>query len=238
MATRIVAPGGAIPASIKKEQRADCDMYFGSASDLIAAGLVRADQFPPEGRLGISYLGDKPIRGNHRKDETYLRVEHRCWGDYPFVVYIGASREEALARKAAQDLRHRKEAQAKKQKELAEAADRAKRDLKNVWTSEDDYRRDLVKRARTFLKAAFGEEDRPATWHAYRLDQEGKEAILMSLDAVIEAIMGAPVHFDAAFHARLVGEHQATIRAVDPSFYNHLDKLVEPNASILKGEAL
>lgn len=236
MATPIVAARGGIPASITRKEYVDCDAYLGTAADLIAAGLVRAEQFPPEGRQGISYLHGEPMgKGNRRKDETYLRIQHH-W-DAPFAVYVGLTREVAMARRAAAKERDRREAEARKREKLAKEAEHAKRDLKSVWTSEDEYRLHLVARARTFLKTAFGEEDRPATWHAYRLDQEGKEAILMSLDAVIEAIMEAPVHFDAALHARLVGEHQATIRAVDPSFYGHLDKLVAPNASILEGEA-
>ncbi|WP_218510625.1 hypothetical protein [Variovorax sp. dw_308] len=221
--------------AIEKIEEATCDQYRGTAADLIAAGLARADQFPPDGRYGISYLQGKQVHGNVRKDQTYLRVE-RFRGEL-MRVYVGISQEAARARKAAAEGQRRRRYEAEAQQERAKAAERAKRNLKSVFRSEDEYRRSLVEKITEMLGIMYGESDKPKDWHAYRLDQESKEAVLLAGDAVVEAIMQSTVHFDVALHARIVEGYQATIKAADPSFYAHLDKLVAPNPSILEGEA-
>jgi hypothetical protein len=88
--------------SIKKTECQDVDRYQGTAEELIAAGLVRADQFPPAGRLGISYSHGKYVRGRCKIDEGYLRVELK---DDLVTVFVGVSVETAQARKGTHQRR-------------------------------------------------------------------------------------------------------------------------------------
>lgn len=224
----------AFPQSITKSEGVEWDRYSGPAGDLIAAGLVHPDQFPPEGRHGISFVRGVPVRGNCRKDETYLRVEH---GDAGLLrVYVGVPREVAAARRAVMEKCQRKEWEAEDLKRRGEAAARAKRELAYVPRTEDDYRRQLAKQLRSFVRISVEDADKPTFAHGYRLDRESVEAVLIASDGMIEVIRQATVHFDAALQAKVVGGYTATIKAADPSFYAQLEKLAAPNPSLLEGE--
>lgn len=71
----------------------------------------------------------------------------------------------------------------------------------------------------------------------YRFSTETKEAALLAVDAIVEALVQGEVIFDAERHAQIAEAHRAVIRAADPAFYAQLDKLTTPDASILAGEA-
>ena len=224
-----------LPPSITRAEECERDKYTGPASDLIAAGLVRLDQFPPANRRGISYLAGKPVRGNHRTDETYLRVERI--DDETARVYIGVSREVAAARKAAADKIRRKERAAQDQKDKSEAAFKARRALNYTPNTEDEYRRGLAKQIRRWLRIALDSEEKPSSTHGFQLTRESFEAVLVASEGISEAILAAQVHFDAARHAEILAGYTATIKSADPSFYAQLDRLTTLDASILEGEA-
>jgi hypothetical protein len=93
-----------LPPSITKTKAIHYDAYTGPAADLIAAGLVRADQFPPPGRTRIAFLHGSEVRGRCKVDETYLRIERR---DNQTQVRIGVSVDIARHRRAAEALKRK-----------------------------------------------------------------------------------------------------------------------------------
>lgn len=220
--------------AIKKIERYEYDEYRGSASELIMAGIVHAEQFPPVGRQGISYLRGKAVRGNHKRDETYLRIEHAEEG--ALRVYVGVPVEEAEVRKAVANAQRRREWEADQAKERVADAAKARQQLARVPRTEDEYRRQLAKQFRGWLRIGIGDQDAPSSSHGYRLDRESMEAVLIASDAIIEAVMQSTVHFDAELQARVIDALTATVKAADPSFYAQLEKLAAPNASLLEGE--
>lgn len=74
-------------------------MYRGSAADLIKAGIVRADQFPSEGKSAITYSQGQVTTRRCKRDETYLRV---MWErDGTVTAWVGLPAAVAAARKQA-----------------------------------------------------------------------------------------------------------------------------------------
>lgn len=238
-----------LPASIKVAHCIEYEEYTGPKEDLIAAGLVTLDMFPPPGRVGISYLNGVEVRRRCKVDETFRRVEVFTGGTVR--VCHGVTREE-IARRREKDreesrayaatrwVEHKAREAAQEAADRKKKADLARRNLKSVLRTEIEYRRSMVMAAREWVAAMLhlDQEQRGAvTWHAFSLTDEGVEDILMSVDAVAEAIMRAEVLFDADKHAKIVKGYEDEIRAADPGFYAALDKLTTPNPSILQGEA-
>jgi hypothetical protein len=235
--------------SILKIEQKDYDEYIGTADDLIAVGLIKRDQFPPEGKWGVSYLGGERVPGRCRIDETFLRVGRRNVVDAPWFVRIGLPSAELAKRRAEANAENRiktaerkarwaAESAAKDLKDRTEQAERAKRCLKQMPDSEREFLRESVASVRELsFEILLKRLDEEKSWHGYRFSSETKEAALMAVDAIVEALVQGDVIFDAERHAQIVAEHQAVIRAADPLFEEHLKALTRPNAAILEGEA-
>lgn len=118
--------------AIAKLMRTDCgcwaDRYVGCAEDLIAAGLITADQLP--GALGrnkthCTYYDGVPVKkgaSKHRRDERYFSIKR--YGK-KFEVIKGIPKQVEEERHAA---REASEARAKNEGQIAEAAMRATAD--------------------------------------------------------------------------------------------------------------
>lgn len=234
--------------SIVKSEEKEYDEYIGTAEDLITVGLVKPEQFPPEGKQGISYLNGEAVPGRCRVDETFLRVGRRLEVGAPWLVRIGLPRGELAKRRAEANERKRieraertarweSEQNAKKLKESKENAGRAKRALRQMPASKREFVREKIDTFRE-MSAQFSLKglDEPSTYHGYRFSSETMEAALMALDAVVDVLLHGGVIFDADRHAQIVAEHQVVIRSADPNFDRHFKALTTPNAAILEGE--
>jgi hypothetical protein len=237
-----------LPLSIVKNEAKDFDEYIGTADDLIAAGLVKLDQFPPEGKGGVSYLNGEVVLGRCRIDETFLRVGRRNDVDAPWFVRIGLACGELAKRRAEANEKNRvkrsertarwaAERAAEDLKQRTEQAERAKRALGQMPASERDFVRQKIDTFREMsAQVSLKGLDEPRTFHGYRFSSETMEAALMALDAVVEVLLQGEVIFEADRHAQIVAEHRAVIRAADPLFERQLKALTTPNASVLEGE--
>lgn len=113
--------------------------------------------------------------------------------------------------------------------------DLAKRNLASMLTSADDFRALLVDSLRRMTSVSLDLSLKPATWHGYTLDEDALGEIHASFDAVVEAIVGARINFDAARHAEIAQRYRAQIAATDQEFQTQLETLVRPNHRILEG---
>lgn len=120
------------------------DQYRGTASELIAAGLVKPGQFPGDpGQsqtvVALDMNGDRVGRGRHNR--TTLRIEHAGGGR--FTVLIVVSQEEQRRRRtaAASERRTRQEAAqaAERMREAEEAVVEARESLSRHPTSSAEY---------------------------------------------------------------------------------------------------
>lgn len=230
--------------SITKIEGVRYDEYTGTIDDLIAAGLLRRDQLPPEGRTAISWRNGVQQSRNVRRDEHYLRVTLKPRGRA--ILWVGVSAEvsapRAVASREAWEARTQEEEQARKwqaeAKERLEKAERAKRNLASTlgMNSEKKFRMRLADGLRRSVKLETDYASEVSTWHGYRITADGADAILIAADALVEAIMQADVIFDAELRDKIIAGFRAQIRAADPSFERQFDALTAPNPSILAGE--
>jgi hypothetical protein len=92
-----------LPASITRTEHEDCDHYRGLASELIAHGIVRADQLPGlpgHGKTAVTFWQGRAMARGERaeRDETFLNV---C-GTGPYLfVRVGIPAAVLAARAAA-----------------------------------------------------------------------------------------------------------------------------------------
>ena len=115
MATPIVS-SKPLPPEIKHTEAVTHDEYEGTAEALIAAGLVRRDQFPE--KVGVIYINGKVVKGhNYRKTSGYLRVSRNLRAPGQWIVVIGLAAEIAAARRTAQAARVQAEDEARRLQE-------------------------------------------------------------------------------------------------------------------------
>lgn len=230
--------------SITKIEGVRYDEYTGTIDDLIAAGLLRRDQLPPEGRAAISWSNGVQKSRNVRRDEHYLRVTLKPRGRATLWVGVSAevSAPRAVAAREAWEARLQEEEQARKRQaeanERMEKAERAKRNLASTlrMNSEKKFRMRLADGLRRSVKFETDYASEVATWHGYRITAEGADAILIATDALVEAIMQADVIFDGELHEKIIAGFRAQARAADPSFERQFGAFTAPNPSILAGE--
>lgn len=223
-------------AGIEKQESPYADFYTGTKDQLIASGLVRADQFPPSGRFWITFMDGEVLRRrySYKMDERYLRVQ-RGHEKGTFRVWVGISREVQLQRRRAERAKDDRWRAELVSAERAKAAADARYMLSCMPRTADAFRRVLVREVRFMVRLAV--QDVPSRLqHGYALSAEALERTLMSVDAVVEAIMQADVHFDHAQHLALVGRYQAAIAAGHGDIGPRVAKLTAPNAALLADE--
>lgn len=100
MALSIITPRPAsLPDDIHLIEQIDHDEYRGPLVSLTAAGIIRADQLPPEGKRSIAYLQGQIVLRKCRRDETYLRIEQ--YDDGTARVLVGVHHAVAEVRRVA-----------------------------------------------------------------------------------------------------------------------------------------
>lgn len=112
-------------------------------------------------------------------------------------------------------------------------ADRALLNLKHMPKSIDEFRRNVVGHARTIMSLWCDVKEQNS--HGYTLSEEALPELHASFDAIAEAIMAAPVKFDAARHKQIAAGYQKEIAGADAGFQQKLSELFKPNAKILEG---
>ena len=221
-----------LPSNITKSEESSADVYSGTKEALINAGLVRADQFPPEGTLGISYYSGIPSQRRGVIDNNYLRVEFvkKTWR-----VRIGVSIKVRDAR-AIEAHKARKviEAQPKDAEKRKGEAQYALNRLNELPRTADDFRRKEARAMRHWIQMKL--EPLSTERHGFAFDDDATEAIGMASDAIIEAIMAAGVKFDQDKLRRVVERLQVEAIMGETLIAQKVAKLVRPDASVLAGE--
>lgn len=187
--------------------------WHGSKEQLLAMGICLAGPWPGEPGGKERWAKATERRGYGVSISRYSTI----WGLYRARIDIPQE-----TRLQAADTRERAKEQGYAQ---------AKLDL--MPKSVDEYRRECVKSARSYLAAAINA--RPVVGHGYSVTDESMTAILMSCDAVVEAIMDAEVNFDAARHEQIALGYKKEIAGADSSFQQALSTLTKPNPKILEG---
>jgi hypothetical protein len=122
-------------------------------------------------------------------------------------------------------------------KPTTDQADLAGRSLASMPKSADDFRAHLVDSMRFMARFHLEQAVKAATWHGYTLDEDSVDEIHASFDAVVEAVVGAKVNFDAALHAQIAQKYRAQMAGADTAFQAQFQALVRPNPGILEGGA-
>ncbi len=218
------------------------DYYTGPLAELLAVGLVREDQLPPQGSNAISWLrGERMGRGRVGTDETYLKVlirpknssvavglptaiqleRRRAWQAKDAAMHEGWRAKRRQAERAAQ----------------AVAFENAVQSLANVPRSREAYLRREAQGARRVLLAMVEIAAEGSSCHGYRMDRDSLEEIYSRVDAVIEAFLNASVEFDAQRQAEVIAERQRKVLEADPDLQARVKTLVSLNPAVLQGEA-
>jgi hypothetical protein len=187
--------------------------WHGSKEQLLAMGIRLAGPWPGEPGGKERWVKATDSRGYHASISRYCTI----WDLYKARIEI------------PQEVRRQSEAVVEREKKQV----RAQANLDAMPNTADEFRRELVKDARRWLAIAISTES--AKWHGYSLTDESVTAILMSCDAVVEAIMDAEVNFDAARHQQIALGYKKEIAGADSSFQQALATLTKPNAKILEG---
>lgn len=224
--------------AIEKHEFEYSDVFVGTPAQLIEAGVIRPDQVPDRRRV-LNYVGGSlhTSRGNFRRNEDWQQV--RWLPDGLCKVINGLPSSECRRRVALTAARAR--AQQEAQVEAAERAARleraeaARKSLAGIPRTALAFRRSLVWEARQMMRVVIAELP-PLASHGYVLAPDSLEAVLMSVDAVVEQIMQSEVLFDRAAHADLIRSRQADIVAGSPELSAKVVQLLVPNATILAGE--
>jgi len=230
---------------IVKTEETTADTYTGTKDALIAAGLARANQFPPDGKAGISYCDGVAQKRRGNLDEIYLRVERTSalWREQVgcpegmWRVRIGVSLETVRQRKKQEQqdrlARQAAELKAASDKSNAEDAEIARYRLNTLPLTVDEFRRKKARQLRDLLRMNI--EPFGRTHHGFEFTTAGIESVLIACDAVLEAVMAAEVRFDQEIQQAKVSEMQAQIAAVEPAVASKIAALARPNPGILEG---
>lgn len=225
--------------NITKSEDTTADVYSGTREALITAGLVRAEQFPPDGTLGISYYSGTPSKKRGVIDENYFRVEfvQKTWR-----VRVGVPQNIARARTiAANKARHARWSAQQEAEHEAKSADKrkgeaeyARRLLKELPRTADSFRRNQARSMRDWIQIRLrllrGERN------GLCFDPDSIDAIGMAADAVVDAIMAADVKLDIEQQQLVIASLQVQAMAGEPSIVQKIAKLMRANASLLTGD--
>jgi hypothetical protein len=230
---RALGVASTAPSAITARQDSEKgDFYLGTADQLIAAGLIRAEHLPAPGREWRTLVDGIEVHrhGNHRKDERFLRVQR--WNHGLYRVHVGISMEQAKARVAAEQQTRRAEAEARAAAERSQRAAVALDCLKQIPRTADAFRKDLVCELRRAVRATLYRLPQ-LQGNGYALSDDSLERALLSVDTVVEAILQADVVLDHATHLALVNRYQAQVAAADGGITARLAQLTKPNRALL-----
>jgi hypothetical protein len=148
---------------------------------------------------------------------TSLSKHSEMWRTY--MARIDVPQEERLS------------AEAKRQLDQVQAQAQAKLDA--MPKTAEDFRRSQMRMAREVLGVVF----RPGAFesHGYSWPEDSVCAILMSVDAIVEAISRADITFDSNRHEEIEAAHRQQLARADIAFQKTFITLVKPNPQILDG---
>ena len=169
--------------------------FTGTAEQILAAGLARADQFPgANGRTKFTatyYDGNPCAKGGHQPgDEKYLRI--RRVNKSKFSVMVGMSdeeknswfeqQEEICSRELREESRRRAKAQTEQK-------------LLYLRTSKEKYRVDLIRVFPALMEACL-HGLQPSDYHGYSFDAKTLHALRCSIADMCETLKRGEVVFD------------------------------------------
>jgi|APMI01.1.fsa_nt_gi hypothetical protein len=220
----------AVPG-VRVDKQLCVDVFRGTKEQLVAAGLAPAGLFPGEPGMPLASVMLWP-RGTARG--AGYRVPGRlCLSRNPsgmFTAALTVSKAEQERRQAEKDaeeaLRTAERDKDREAEKRIKAADEAKGSLSRMFTTESEYRRDVIARLRTMVSMVVENTATPSTWHAFTIDDASRDYIFASFDAVVAAVVGANVRFDAEHHRAIAQGYRATIAAGDAGFQAKVASLV------------
>lgn len=124
--------------------------------------------------------------------------------------------------------------QAKNADELAKKRAKAEAVLDDMPHTVEEYRLHLAQDVRRWLSVIIRSE--PVDWHGFTVSADALDDILLSADAVVEAIMEAEVKFDQTRHREIVTKYKQQIAETDAPFQQMLGALTTVDPSILGGK--
>lgn len=226
--------------TIKKVECAYTDRYLGTEEDLIAAGVIRADQVPGapgKPRSTIRFWDGVPVVGKKRVPWNDPRFMCVAKNGRKLLVIVGIPQDLVDAREAAR-LRAFERGQVDERARLLafergrtderkrQEAERLAAQLRDLPKDEQECRRKLARKFREWLRAMVTE---PKYAYGHTIDEESIEAILISGDAVVEALMDAEIKFDIAGDRRC----RAALASSDLQFQGQLERLTRAQPELL-----
>lgn len=216
---------------VRVERQLQQDVYKGTKEQLVAAGLAPAELFPGEPGMPLASVMLWP-RGTAR-GSGYSIPGRLCLSRNPsgvFTASLTVAEVEQQRRQAADDAcRALRRVEGEKERaalERAKAAQTAKDSLARMLTSDAAYRRHLIEGLRNLFALLIDNTATPSTWHAFTIDDASRDDIYASFDAVVEAVAGANVRFDAEHHHAIAQGYRATVAAGDAAFQSKVADLV------------
>lgn len=192
------------------------EVWRGTKSQITAQGIQFAGPWPGEPGGKDRWAQARDSRGY----KTKIRRLSEVWsGRYEACICIPYKVWAANGNEAAKSAE----------------ADRAKRNLSFMPDSASDFRAQLVDMIRSAIRATLEMAMAPSSHHGYTLHKDAVGEIHASFDAIVEAVVGAPVKFDPALHAEIAQRYRAQIAAGDRAFQARFETLVRSNSRILEG---
>lgn len=251
---------------VLKREGTYSDCYYGSAEALVAAGLAQLHQLPgqpgctrkvsstvfpdgsmPKGACTATYSqGRQPGAKNIKRasksnyeisvvlsDEVQERRKHGSkLADAAFTEKM-----EALPRPPRLPVPAGMHVKQARTQQPADPVDVAKRALREMADSEEDFLSDVVSDLRGWIAHRCKVHGLASELHGYAIDEGSIMTINMAFDAIAEAVMQAGVTFDKVKHQEIAGKYMAEIAKHDASFQSKLFKLTLPTLELVEGEA-
>lgn len=204
------------PTPVLEAEGYQCEHWRGTKAGFLAMGLLPGGPWPEDLEPGKRFAKANDWRGYRGR----IFRHSPPWPDlYRVTVQIpeGVYRQELAALRESA--------------ETAEKAEKARQSLQGMLRKPDDFRHSLLDILRDFHQRIVTRASSPYTWHAFTLDNESVEDLLVSFDSIAEAMARAKVRFDAQRHEEIERGHQATIAAADPGFQSALATIVALGAA-------
>lgn len=207
------------------------ESWFGTKQQLQAHGIQLTGPWPSEPGGKERYAVTRDSRGY----KTNITRFSSIWaGAYLACIQIPYEVWGAKFERKSKPISTDADAEAA-QRNVQRNVAAARRNLAEVPTSADDFRRHVVQRMREMIRIPLDLALEPADYHGgYTLDEDAVGEIHASFDAVVEAVVGARVKFDQARHTAIIQRYRAAIAAGDQTFQAQVAALTRPNPRILE----
>ncbi|MDI1339362.1 hypothetical protein [Polaromonas sp.] len=192
------------------------ERWRGTKQQLKEMGIVLDGPWPNEEGGKERWAKAKDSKGR----DSFITAYSKTWGGL-FEVRIEIPERERRAALGASEL--------EKKRALAQA------NLDSLPADRDDFRMELANDLRRILSVVIPTS--PVAHHGFALTEDAVEAILMSADAVVEAIFQAEVSFDKAKHKAIELRYQQQIAECDQSFQQVLGQLTAVRPEMLERSA-